>query len=420
MKPTAKSVAVGVFLGDGVRDASRGARRILRRARGGARAIRYYHRIDDPRSYLYASVLPAFVEAYGLDVEVILVPEPSADVEPEPALRAAFDVRDTRAICARLGVPFPEPGTAPLPTRVRLANALGLAAGRGRAKVEHVARLSRHLLGGEADALAALADREPAAHGEDVRPALEAGYRRLIRDGFYVGATVVFEGEAYHGVERLVHLERRLVAEGVPDRALAHRFDVVAPHTGGPRRKLTTFFSFRSPYSYLGVERLASLASTHDLDLELRSVYPMVMRGLRVPAAKRLYIVRDVKREASLHGVPFGRVEDPLGPAIDRCLAVFESLDDASRRLAFARAALSAAFARGLPLADDATFLAVAAEAGVSAEHVRAAERDGRYRAICEANRETMYELGLWGVPSFVLGDRTTFGQDRLGLLLGG
>lgn len=39
----------------------------------------------------------------------------------------------------------------------------------------------------------------------------------------------------------------------------------------------------------------------------------MIMRGLPVPRAKRLYIVRNTKREAEALGLPFGPIADPVG-----------------------------------------------------------------------------------------------------------
>lgn len=36
------------------------------------------------------------------------------------------------------------------------------------------------------------------------------------------------------------------------------------------------------------------------------------------------------------------------------------------------------------------------------------------WRAVEEANRMEMMERGIWGVPSFRVGDTITWGQDRL------
>ena len=47
-----------------------------------------------------------------------------------------------------------------------------------------------------------------------------------------------------------------------------------------------------------------------------------------------------------------------------------------------------------------------------------AALSDPGWRAVAEANREEMFELGIWGVPAFrVNGGSAHWGQDRLWLL---
>ena len=40
--------------------------------------------------------------------------------------------------------------------------------------------------------------------------------------------------------------------------------------------------------------------------------------------------------------------------------------------------------------------------------------KDDTWRRIAEANRVEMLGLGLWGVPSFRVGDTAVWGQDRL------
>lgn len=85
--------------------------------------------------------------------------------------------------------------------------------------------------------------------------------------------------------------------------------------------------------------------------------------------------------------------------------------------LDFAHSACKGAFADGLDLATDAGLFAVAARAGVDEATVRAGLADEGWRTLAERNREELYDLGLWGVPSFRIGDFSTFGQDRLFLV---
>ncbi|MFZ3184556.1 MAG: DsbA family protein, partial [Pseudomonas sp.] len=60
----------------------------------------------------------------------------------------------------------------------------------------------------------------------------------------------------------------------------------------------------------------------------------------------------------------------------------------------------------------------LARRAGLDAEVVAAALADQSWRAVAEANREELFGLGLWGVPSFRVDNcPAQWGQDRLWLI---
>jgi 2-hydroxychromene-2-carboxylate isomerase len=56
----------------------------------------------------------------------------------------------------------------------------------------------------------------------------------------------------------------------------------------------------------------------------------------------------------------------------------------------------------------------IAERAGLGWDDARAALRDEGWRNVAETNREALFALGLWGVPSFQVGDVAVWGQDRL------
>jgi 2-hydroxychromene-2-carboxylate isomerase len=184
---------------------------------------------------------------------------------------------------------------------------------------------------------------------------------------------------------------------------------------------LEFFLSLRSPYTYIAMERSFDLSHRLPVDLVLRPVLPMVMRGLPVPREKQLYIVLDTKREAEDAGVPFGRVCDPVGRPVERCFSLYPWARDRGRAaellLAFARAA----FAEGIDTGTDGGLRAVVEGAGLpwseAREHL---DGDSGWREELETNREALVAGGLWGVPSYRLRGRAgepdfwTWGQDRL------
>ena len=178
---------------------------------------------------------------------------------------------------------------------------------------------------------------------------------------------------------------------------------------------LHLFLSLRSPYSYLAVPRAAALGRHYGVELRLRFVLPMAMRGLPVSWAKRRYIVLDAKREAERLGLRFGRIVDPVGPGVERGLAILHEAIAAGQGETFVQSFLQGVFADGIDAASDTGLRRMAARAGVSAGSVQTALADDSWRAVAEANREEMLAAGLWGVPCLRVGEGPmVWGQDRL------
>ena len=109
--------------------------------------------------------------------------------------------------------------------------------------------------------------------------------------------------------------------------------------------KLRFFHSFRSPFSYLAVERVVAMAEAHGVELEVCPVLPLAMRGVAIPRTKLLYNVKDAQREAERLGVPFGRICDPIGIGVERCMAAFWVAQAAGLAAPFVRSVGSAVFA---------------------------------------------------------------------------
>jgi 2-hydroxychromene-2-carboxylate isomerase len=177
------------------------------------------------------------------------------------------------------------------------------------------------------------------------------------------------------------------------------------------------FYSFRSPYSYLALQRTFDVADAFGLKLEVRPVLPMVMRGMAVPRTKLLYIVKDASREAERLGIPFGRMFDPVGRGAERCIAGFYYAKAQGRERDFLLAAGNAIWGEGIDVAGDGGMEQVAQQSGLFWPEFKAALAHDDWRNDAEKNRAEMTEAGIWGVPSFKIGDLTLWGQDRVWLL---
>ena len=87
---------------------------------------------------------------------------------------------------------------------------------------------------------------------------------------------------------------------------------LVALDSDAPSGVIELFYSFRSPYSQLILDRVLYLCVKFNKKLLMRPLVPMVARKLSVPFSKAFYIMTDAVREASVNwSIPFGTVADP-------------------------------------------------------------------------------------------------------------
>ncbi len=397
-----------------------------RKARGEPRRLTLFHRPADPYSHLLLQAVDGLLAQYDVELDTRIVPAPETGAAPEPERLTAWAARDCAELAAYCGLDLPDGGVLPDPELTPRAEAI-IAAGAGTGMLADVQAVYAALWAGNGQALDTLAQRMGAAARAETEAVLARNAKRQRRLGHYLPATIHYGADWYWGLDRLHYLEARLTALGA-NRAKPPKPVVdPAPGAGTPLglrpsasepAPLEVFFSFRSPYSYIAFERLPAIVERWPVVLQLRPVLPMVMRGLPVPMAKRRYILRDAKREADRHGVPFGRIYDPLGPGIERCMAIFPLAEREGKALDFVRSVARGAWAEGRDIADSATLRDLCERAGLDGTAAESATHDDNsWRETADANRAALTELGLWGVPSFRCGDFSAWGQDRLWML---
>ena len=400
-----------------------------RRLRGEPHRVLYFHQVDDPYGQLVAQVLPELVARYDVELVPHLVAPPSDAAAPERARLTAFARFDAADVAPGYGLAFPTGTAAPDAESVELATRALAAASASGAFVAVAARVGEALWSGDRARLRAVASEVGMADAATASAMVEEGTRERERRGHYLGAMLFHGSEWYWGVDRLTHLERQLRALGVQRGGAPHAFIAPRPDpsrepvpatAASARVALEFYASLRSPYTAIVMDRVRDLARRLPVDLVLRPVLPMVMRGLPVPRVKVMYITLDTKREAEDAGIEFGRVADPVGRPVERCFSLYPWADAQGRGFELLRSFTRAAFAEGVDTGSDAGLRHVVEAAGLSWDDARPyLDREG-WRDALEANRQQLLALGLWGVPSFrVLGgagepDYATWGQDRL------
>lgn len=412
-----------------LRRLDRARHELVRRLRGRAHVVRYFHQVDDPYSQLALAAIPRLAECYAVEFEFHLVSPTDRVHAPEPERLAEWARRDCGLVAPWYGLEFPRDAEAPDPSLVRqIERALAGRLGQ-RDFLTTAPTLGRALWHHDESALSELTRLER-AQTRDAERVVAQGNRLRAKLGHYSGGMFWYAGDWYWGVDRLHHLERRLVSLGANRRDA--RDDLCFPRPPidpGPLRDdgrlvLEIFPSLRSPYTAFIFETALAVARQAGVRVELRPVMPMVMRGVPAPAAKGIYIMLDAKREADHLGIPFGDMYDPIGKAVLRGFSLWPFARAQGREADYIATFLRAAFVEGRRTDTDAALRHVVETAGLSWDAAQLQLDSEEFRDELEANRRLLYdELGLWGVPSFRLRgpegepDLSVWGQDRLWLV---
>tara|TARA_R110002073_G_scaffold68403_1_gene169990 strand:- start:108083 stop:109402 length:1320 start_codon:yes stop_codon:yes gene_type:complete len=409
------------------RDFKRRLRETGRMMRGGKHVVTFYFRIDDPYSWLLAQLLPEFEAHFGIKIQ------PRTMLYLDESLYPALDqLRDLAPIdCARLAalhdLNFPLNWTQPDNKACVQASQILLQHEKSDKYFSLAEQLSEALWSGKPEKVEFLLRRYDAETSDKAALQLQARRDHFVKDGHYLTATLHYAGEWYWGIDRLDHLTERLarlgLGNGVAPRqyGIAKRASLKSAIKHGAseqtNRKLEMFFSFRSPYSYIALARTYQLAEHYQLDLTVRPVLPMVMRGLSVPNAKKFYILKDAAREAAVQNVPFGFVCDPVGSGVERCMALWPFAEKEQREREYFIAAGRCIWSQGIDVSTDEGLASVCKEAGLDWNRARRWLDDNGWRERAEQNRTDMMTRGSWGVPTFSINKQTVWGQDRFAII---
>jgi 2-hydroxychromene-2-carboxylate isomerase len=377
--------------------------------------VDYFQDATDPYSHLCLQVLPKLAARYDIRLNIHLVAPPPDWAAPERERLEAYARLDAACLARRAGLQFTDPGHQPDAASLGTANARFAAAIDAGSFLADALQISDDLWSGKlAGAF---------APGGDLDARLAAGSRKREELGHYLGATFNYAGEWYWGLDRLHFLEARLTELGAhrPGEGSASIFPPPAVPAGSGRvataPELHYYLSFRSPYTYIAAARAKALADAYGAELKLRYVLPMVMRGLPVPAMKRWYITSDTAREARRFGIPFGKVADPVGKPVERGYSILPWARDQGRGFEYCHAFMTGVWSQGIDAGSDEGLRRIVEMAGLDWTAARDQLETDRWRAEAEANRAEMMALGVWGVPSFRVGDVITWGQDRMWLI---
>lgn len=180
------------------------------------------------------------------------------------------------------------------------------------------------------------------------------------------------------------------------------------------------WFEFASTYSYLSAMRLPALAASAGVAVRWR---PFLLGPIfkaqgwetspfNIYAAKGTYMWRDMERRCETLGLGLKR-PDPFPQSSLLAARVATAARDTPGAMAFCQNVFLAEFATGQDISDTAVIAACLASANLPETLLKDAHSDTTKHALRQSTEEAT-RRGLFGAPSFTIGNEMFWGDDRL------
>ena len=180
------------------------------------------------------------------------------------------------------------------------------------------------------------------------------------------------------------------------------------------------FFEFASTYSYLSAARLPGLAAEAEVEVRWR---PFLLGPIfaaqgwdtspfNIYAAKGRYMWRDMARRAERFGLAFQR-PDPFPQNSLLAARVAQVALAQPGGVAYCQNVFLAQFSAQQDISDPDVITACLTSAGLSANLLEQAQTDANKHTLRETTDDAA-RRGLFGAPSFLVGDELFWGDDRL------
>jgi 2-hydroxychromene-2-carboxylate isomerase len=192
------------------------------------------------------------------------------------------------------------------------------------------------------------------------------------------------------------------------------------------KRKARIYFSFRSPFSWLAMERLERLAPALAASTEFIPYWepdPITAALLRSEGAaihygamskpKHLYILHDVKRLAQKSGLKVVWPVD-VDPVWEVPHLAWIKARQYGQAPAFYQAVVDARWKRGENICDPAVIRRVAGSLGLNGTQIAGAPEEEETRLEGVRCLVEAYKDDIFGVPYFRYGHHRFWGYDRL------
>ena len=184
------------------------------------------------------------------------------------------------------------------------------------------------------------------------------------------------------------------------------------------------YVSLNSPWTHLGASRIEVLAAQHRTPLR---IYPVdfaaifaASGGLPLPRRapqRQAYRLAELRRWREALGVSIN-LEPKFFPAFEAlsapCVIALRETAGDGPAIALAHRVLRAVWQDEADPGDPATLARLIGEVGLDADAVMKLGSEPRWAERRIADTEAAVSRGVFGAPSYVIGDEIFWGQDRL------
>ena len=184
------------------------------------------------------------------------------------------------------------------------------------------------------------------------------------------------------------------------------------------------YASLNSPWTHLGAARIEAMAARNGATLRIwpvdfGTIFPAT-GGLPLPKRspqRQAYRLMELPRWRDHLGIPIN-IEPRHFPANEKpaacCVIAVRETIGAAPAIALAHRVLRALWEEEKDTGDPATLAALIREIGLDADAVMQLGAEPRWAERRDADTQAALARGVFGAPSYVIGDEIFWGQDRL------
>jgi 2-hydroxychromene-2-carboxylate isomerase len=184
------------------------------------------------------------------------------------------------------------------------------------------------------------------------------------------------------------------------------------------------YVSLNSPWTHLGAARIEALAAKYGASMRIYSVdFGSIFAasgGLPLPKRspqRQAYRLQELRRWREQLGIPIN-IQPKFFPSSEALtsgcvIAVRETLGDAPA-IRLAHRVLRAVWQDEMNPGDAASLATLITECGLDADSVMKLGAEPRWAEMRTADTQAALDRGVFGAPSYVIGDAMFWGQDRL------